>query len=798
MNNLLQSTGVLLAGLVLAVVSNVAMAGASDIVCTTANHPIAETFDGTYVKWETAEFSDTGSIADSNFNPYNSSGLAFFWPNSSAGNAGVASSATGGTWLVLNMGDVVGSGSTFSTSTTGATNWRAGADGYLGFKFACTTAGICYGYAHFTTTGPTGFPAILGDYCWDNGGNAITIPGGPTDPEISVTPASLNATAAAGASDSATLTLTNIGAANLDWNLDMQPARPGIRPNATLLFDQTANVTTMGSVAFLDLDDPVYYESQAADDFEVPAGESWTIEQVFVGGLNQAPSLPTTVANVFIYADDGSGAPGAAIYTEMGASLTDSGGDITVTLATPQALSAGVYWVSVQPERDWFIDGPWYWYQSATTQGAEFHWRNPGDGFGTGCTSWGAATPCLAADDVDLAFALYGESGGGACSSPTVVPWLSVDHDTGTIAPSDSDAVVATFDAAALTPGLYEADLCVHSNDPVNALVVVPVSFTVTAPTTHTVTSSVGTGDGTIAPVGAQAVTDGSTITFTLTPDPGWSIDSVTGSCGGTLAGNDFETDPITGDCDVIANFNMIPVNGTCGVADAGTFTSAPVSDLCAAGTASAVTGAGHPWEWTCAGSAGGSDASCSAQIQTWTLTYQAGANGSITGTAVQTVDDGADGTPVTAAANAGYQFVDWSDGATANPRTDTSVHADLVVTASFAAITHTVTVNVSAAGHGTVSPSGPQMVSDGDTLAFTLTPDPGYQIDHVTSTCGGALVGSVFETGPIFGDCQIEAFFMAVLATPPQMVPTLNRPMLWLLLGLMLGLGLFGVRRMH
>lgn len=56
-------------------------------------------------------------------------------------------------------------------------------------------------------------------------------------------------------------------------------------------------------------------------------------------------------------------------------------------------------------------------------------------------------------------------------------------------------------------------------------------------------------------------------------------------------------------------------VNGSCGTSNGGTFTSAPSSNLCTTGTASAVSGSG-PWTWNCTGSGGGSTASCSAQIQ--------------------------------------------------------------------------------------------------------------------------------------------------------------------------------------
>ncbi|MBR0346643.1 MAG: ExeM/NucH family extracellular endonuclease, partial [Rudaea sp.] len=55
-------------------------------------------------------------------------------------------------------------------------------------------------------------------------------------------------------------------------------------------------------------------------------------------------------------------------------------------------------------------------------------------------------------------------------------------------------------------------------------------------------------------------------------------------------------------------------VNGACGTDNGQTLTVAP-TNLCSAGTASVVTGNG-PWSWTCSGSNGGSNASCSASIQ--------------------------------------------------------------------------------------------------------------------------------------------------------------------------------------
>ncbi len=67
-----------------------------------------------------------------------------------------------------------------------------------------------------------------------------------------------------------------------------------------------------------------------------------------------------------------------------------------------------------------------------------------------------------------------------------------------------------------------------------------------------------------------------------------------------------------------------------------------------------------------------------------YTLDYQAGVGGMISGSDLQTVHCGEDGSQVTAVAEEGYEFVDWSDESTANPRRDLNVMADITVTARF------------------------------------------------------------------------------------------------------------------
>ena len=72
--------------------------------------------------------------------------------------------------------------------------------------------------------------------------------------------------------------------------------------------------------------------------------------------------------------------------------------------------------------------------------------------------------------------------------------------------------------------------------------------------------------------------------------------------------------------------------------------------------------------------------------LTSYTLTYSAGDNGSITGDSPQSVLRSADGSAVTATPDTGYSFVEWTDSSTDNPRTDTNITADVSVTATFEA----------------------------------------------------------------------------------------------------------------
>jgi photosystem II stability/assembly factor-like uncharacterized protein/tRNA U38,U39,U40 pseudouridine synthase TruA len=141
--------------------------------------------------------------------------------------------------------------------------------------------------------------------------------------------------------------------------------------------------------------------------------------------------------------------------------------------------------------------------------------------------------------------------------------------------------------------------------------------------------------------------------------------------------------------------------------------------------------------------------------ITTYTLTYTAGTGGTITGTTPQTVNYNGSGTAVTAVANTGYHFVNWSDASTTNPRTDTNVTANRSVTANFAI--NTYQLKYAAGANGTLSGTASQTVNyNGSGTAVTAVPATGY---HFTSWSDGGLVATRTDTG-VVANLNVTASF--------------------------------------
>ncbi len=277
------------------------------------------------------------------------------------------------------------------------------------------------------------------------------------------------------------------------------------------------------------------------------------------------------------------------------------------------------------------------------------------------------------------------------------------------------------------------------------------------AANTFTVTSSVNGSNGTISPSGAQTVNYNTQATFTVTPSTGYTA-SVGGTCGGTLVGTTYTTSAVTANCTVIASFTINTYTVTPSVSGSnGTITPTTQQIVNYGATPSFTVTPNAGYVASVGGSCGGTlsgttyttnpvSANCtviaSFALNTYTLTYTAGANGSISGTSPQTVSMGANGTPVTAVPNTGYYFVQWSDGSTANPRTDMDVTASISVTATFAPDVLVFTTQPANVVQGTAL--GTVVVTEEDGNGNVIG-DSSSTVDFtITTACGTVDLGSV------------------------------------------------------
>jgi hypothetical protein len=164
-------------------------------------------------------------------------------------------------------------------------------------------------------------------------------------------------------------------------------------PSPVTLVDQTGSQS--GAIISSDTVNDTN-DSQGADDFAVPAGETWSIQSVFVVGLGGVtPDLPPGV-NVFVY-DDGGSTPGALVASRLGVppgagSSCESTGpcDLTIAVSPAVTLPPGDYWISVQADMSSFPEGAsWLWGFRNVIAGDPGVWRQPLGGTPDWSTTFG-------------------------------------------------------------------------------------------------------------------------------------------------------------------------------------------------------------------------------------------------------------------------------------------------------------------------------------------------------------------------------------------------------------------------
>jgi len=180
-----------------------------------------------------------------------------------------------------------------------------------------------------------------------------------------------------------------------------------------VLWDQSDNESNTDIVS-MDFIDVIFdtFDSRAADDFLIPEGFLWKVETVKVFGTfdGAAPDSLQSLDVVF-FRDEG-GFPGEIVrgcnYNDI---LPEDVNDpsFIINLPTPCNLTPGTYWMSVRANMLFIPNGQWFWNERTVQTLSPFVWENPGNGFGTGCTSYSYAIDECGTDFPDLTFQLVGQ-----------------------------------------------------------------------------------------------------------------------------------------------------------------------------------------------------------------------------------------------------------------------------------------------------------------------------------------------------------------------------------------------------
>src|SRR4029453_14125160 len=219
---------------------------------------------------------------------------------------------------------------------------------------------------------------------------------------------------------------------------------------APALYDQYDNFATEEPINIPSLDAETaldFFDSQAADDFIVPAGQTWHVTEVDVLAEYDS-SGPAASFHVFFYENGAGDLPGVLVEARLENPYTGSN-DFVITLTEPVPLPEGHYWVSVQARQDITQAGFWLWHNRTVQSNSGAAWQNPGNGFGTDCISWIRKITCAALEETspDQVFRLVGVS---KAATPTPTPTPSVTPTptaTATAIPTPTDTTTPTHNA---------------------------------------------------------------------------------------------------------------------------------------------------------------------------------------------------------------------------------------------------------------------------------------------------------------------------------------------------------------
>ncbi len=244
---------------------------------------------------------------------------------------------------------------------------------------------------------------------------------------------------------------TQLDSAFIDFNFQVDEFLGGA------LFIQDLNPSGgITSQSFGDLGGTVL----SADDFTVPAGETWTIEKLrALGSKNQNDF---TEVEVYILANDAANnVPGDTLHqftlSDIEIDRTGQGGNLTLDFPENEnvQLSEGTYWIGVTPILDFDGNaGRWFWSRTTEGTGNNYQLIDPANLFGAGYTDWTDGSD-VSAGLPHLSFRLIGTSDAASLTEPENLMVQVKDTSSLTVSWSTAEGV----SLYRVKRGLTETDL---------------------------------------------------------------------------------------------------------------------------------------------------------------------------------------------------------------------------------------------------------------------------------------------------------------------------------------------------
>lgn len=401
------------------------------------------------------------------------------------------------------------------------------------------------------------------------------------------------------------------------------------------------------------------------------------------------------------------------------------------------------------------------------------------NGTGTGGNTATGGTFTVPVGATYNVYAVYGEPAAASSGVTTVSPAGVTDYtitptagEHGSITPTGAQTVASGGDVTfTITPdaGYHVADVLVDGSS-VGTLTTytfsnvttnhtISATFAADSIPTFTIEATAG-ANGTITPAGSQTVNQGADVTFTIKPNTGYRVATL------TVDGNpvvppvkSFTFKTVTANHTIMVTFETAPKACTITATVVGTGGSImPNLPVYSVGFGGGVTyyfiaDAGYHVDQVLVDGAPvvldddnaytfeavdqNHTVSASFALNTWTVSATAGANGSISPAGDTAVAEGEDAT-YTVTPNAGYHISDVKvDGVSLGVLTSytfqdvTEAHT---IAATFAAdaVNYTITSSVVGVG-GAVSPNVPFTVTSGGSLIVYFLPDDGFVVGTVT-----------------------------------------------------------------